>query len=223
MNETAFDYDPTLRRLPVYILVDCSGSMSGDAVEAVDQGFRNLKARLTGDPHTAEIVWMSFVVFDSIPRQLIPLTPVEHCRAPVPAANGSSNLGRAFSFLVKRFEGEVRRHAPAQKGDWKPLVFLMTDGKPTDGWENRAEELKSRANLIVFGVGNQVNKGILRKMADADRVYLLKDLTREAFDQLIDFICSTLTTASQRSEGRIDSLQMSQPREKVVLCVGDDD
>jgi len=37
---------------------------------------------------------------------------------------------------------EVRKSTKEQKGDWKPLVFLMTDGMPTDSWEIVADEIK---------------------------------------------------------------------------------
>ena len=66
------DFDPSIRRLPVYMLIDCSSSMNGDAIEAVDQGFKNLTTKLTYDPNTCDIVWFSVIVFDSTPRQLIP-------------------------------------------------------------------------------------------------------------------------------------------------------
>ena len=38
------------RRLPVYLLLDCSGSMTGEPIEAVRQGVKALLSELRGDP-----------------------------------------------------------------------------------------------------------------------------------------------------------------------------
>ena len=38
-----------IRRLPVYLLLDCSGSMSGEPIEAVKQGIKALLSELKGE------------------------------------------------------------------------------------------------------------------------------------------------------------------------------
>lgn len=43
-----------IRRLPVYLLLDCSGSMSGEPIEAVKQGIKALLTELKGDPQALE-------------------------------------------------------------------------------------------------------------------------------------------------------------------------
>lgn len=39
---------------------------------------------------------------------------------------------------------EVIKASDTQKGDWKPLVFLMSSGLSTDSWEKPAKRLKMK-------------------------------------------------------------------------------
>mgnify|MGYP007124149911 CR=1 FL=1 len=50
---------------------------------------------------------------------------------------------------------EVRRSTPDVKGDWRPLVFIMTDGVPTDDYQAGIEAVKqlSLGTLVGCCVG----------------------------------------------------------------------
>ena len=63
-----------IRRLPVYLLLDCSGSMSGEPIEAVKQGIKALLTELKGDPQALETACLSVITFNSTARQISPLT-----------------------------------------------------------------------------------------------------------------------------------------------------
>ena len=54
-----------IRRLPVYLLLDCSGSMSGEPIEAVKQGIKALLTELKGDPQALETACLSVITFNS--------------------------------------------------------------------------------------------------------------------------------------------------------------
>lgn len=184
---------------PFYILIDCSSSMKGDAIEAVDQALKNLITKLRDDPYLYNIIWLSIIAFDSTPRQLFPLRPIECFTALPLAAGGSSNLGKALRFLNRRINKEVARHTKEQRGDGTPLVFLMTDGQPTDNWEKVSATTAQEIKLIACGMGATPNVSNLKKITE--NTIRMKDMTREAFDQLIDFMRNTTTAVSQLSNG----------------------
>ncbi len=209
------EYDASVRRLPVYMLIDCSGSMNGDAIEAVYQGFKNLTSKLSNDPNTCDIVWFSIIAYDSVPRQLFPLCPIGNYRGISLDIGGSSNLGRALRFLSDCIAKEVRKQTKERKGDWKPLVFLMSDGKPSDDWESVKKDIAANMNLVACAVGADADIASMKKLTEM--VVMLKDMTQETFDQFIDFLSSTMTTASQRSEGRSDKLMIEPKYTKIVL------
>ncbi|OQX27175.1 MAG: hypothetical protein BWK80_06635 [Desulfobacteraceae bacterium IS3] len=205
-----------MRRLPVYMLIDCSGSMNGDAIEAVGQGFKNLTTMLNNDPTTCDVVWFSIIIFDSTVRQLFPLCPIGDYKELPLKVGGSSNLGRALQFLSDCVKKEVRKQTSEKKGDWKPLVFLMSDGKPSDDWEKICKTAESEINLIACGVGADADIENLKKITG--RVVLMKDMTQETLDQFIDFVRSLTTMASQRSENQSDTVYLEKKKySKIVL------
>lgn len=63
-----------IRRLPIYLLLDTSGSMMGEPIEAVKQGVKALLSELKSDPQTIETAYLSVITFDSHARQVVPLT-----------------------------------------------------------------------------------------------------------------------------------------------------
>jgi len=212
----AYNFDPNIRRLPVYMLIDCSGSMNGDAIEAVGQGFKNLTTMRNNDPTTCDVVWFSIIIFDSTARQLFPLCPIGDYKELPLKVGGSSNLGRALQFLNDCVKKEVRKQTEKQRGDWKPLIFLMSDGKPSDDWEKVCKTFVSEINLIACGVGSDADIENLKKITG--RVVLMKDLTQETLDQFIDFVRSLTTMASQRSENQSDTVYLEQKKySKIVL------
>ena len=71
-----------IRRLPVYLLLDCSGSMMGEPIEAVRQGVKALLSELKGDPQALETAYLSVITFDSSARQVIPLTELMQFQEP---------------------------------------------------------------------------------------------------------------------------------------------
>ena len=133
-----------MRRLPVYLLLDCSGSMYGEPIEAVKNGVQVLVSTLRQDPYALETAYLSIITFDSSAKQVTPLTELSAFQQPNIEANGCTALGEALSLLATKVDQEVTKTTPEQKGDWKPLVFIMTDGVPTDDINKGLTEFKKR-------------------------------------------------------------------------------
>lgn len=207
--------DSTIRRLPVYVLIDCSSSMRGDAIEAVDQAFKNLILKLVNDPHTSDVVWISVIVYNSVPRQLMPLCPISNFKTLPLKVGGSSNLGRALHFLSLCIKEEVRDQTMNQKGDRKPLVFLMSDGRSTDDWEGISEKVSRNVDFVACGVGTDVNVANLKHLTNI--VVLMKDQTSDTFSQFIDFIGSAVTMASQKSLDSTEGITIDKKYHKIIL------
>ncbi|RPH38599.1 MAG: VWA domain-containing protein [Burkholderiales bacterium] len=157
-----------VRRLPVYLLLDCSSSMTGQPIEQVRQGLRALLDDLITEPMAIETVYLSVITFNSTAQQIIPLTELIQFKEPKIEANGATALGAALTLLKDALNREIRKNSEEQKGDWKPLVFLMTDGMPTDAWESSADELKKQkiANLIAFAAGPGADIQNLKRITD---------------------------------------------------------
>ncbi len=63
-----------MRRLPVYLLIDTSGSMYGEPIESVKNGLQSLMSSLRQDPYALETAFLSVIEFNSEATQIVPLT-----------------------------------------------------------------------------------------------------------------------------------------------------
>ena len=157
-----------MRRLPVYLLLDTSGSMYGEPIEAVKNGVQVLISTLRQDPYALETAYLSIITFNSSAQQIIPLTELSTFQQPNIDANGCTALGEALALLATKVDAEVTKTTPEVKGDWKPLVFIMTDGEPTDDLNKGLAEFKKRkfGMVVACAAGQGANTDTLKKITE---------------------------------------------------------
>jgi uncharacterized protein YegL len=183
------------RRLPVYLMLDCSGSMAGEPVEACRQGLKALLSDLRGDPQALETAHLSVITFSNGAQQVCPLTEVMTFVEPTLNASGSTDLGAALEVLEKCVDSEVRKTTPKQKGDWKPLVFVMTDGQPTDNWEPVADRVKARRmNIVACAAGPGADGAMLKRLTE--NVVQLSGLEPDQLKAFFKWMSASVKTTS---------------------------
>jgi uncharacterized protein YegL len=188
------------RRMPVYLLLDVSGSMSGAPIMAVEQGVQLLHNELMNQPQAVEMVHLSVITFASSANQIAPLIPITSFTPPPLSAGGATALGAALRELGRALDREITPTTAEKKGDYKPLVFLLTDGEPTDSWEPELNALKSRrekkvGTIIALGCGDAVNTGVLRQITES--VLLMIDVTPDNLRAFFKWVSASVTTASK--------------------------
>ena len=188
----------SIRRLPVYILADCSGSMNGAPIESVKSGIRALHSELMGDPSAVESAYLSVITFDSNAQQIVPLTEITQFNPPEIQAGGTTAFGAALSLLEEALGREVRKTSEEEKGDWKPLVFIFTDGAPTDRWDEAAASIKTNrpGNIIAVACGDQADPEILKSVTET--VLVMKEMSPEAFKQFFKWVSASIKQTSQK-------------------------
>ncbi|HEY1045863.1 MAG TPA: VWA domain-containing protein [Bacteroidia bacterium] len=157
-----------MRRLPVYLLLDTSGSMTGEPIEAVKNGVQVMISSLRQNPQAIETAYLSVITFDASARQIIPLTDLSNFQMLDIQATGTTSLGEALKVLSNCIDNEVVKTTAETKGDWKPLVFIMTDGLPTDDWQSGLSIFKTKKTGIVVAcsAGSNADSSILKQITD---------------------------------------------------------
>ncbi|MEO8360069.1 MAG: TerY-C metal binding domain-containing protein [Vicinamibacteria bacterium] len=164
-----------MRRLPIYFVLDVSESMIGENLRNLQNGLAKIVRDLRTDANALESVHISVVAFAGSVRTLAPLVELESFYPPrLPVGSGTS-LGAALTHLMAEIDNQVTKTTSDRKGDWKPIVYLMTDGKPTDdaGPATRRwrEHFSKRASLVAIAIGQFADVTALQELTDTVLVF----------------------------------------------------
>lgn len=121
-----------MRRLPIFFVLDVSESMAGEPLAELSSAMESIVDSLRQDPHALESVHISVIAFAGQAQMIVPLVELMAFYPPRLPLGGGTALGAALDELMTRTEVDVKKTTAEQRGDWEPIVYLLTDGRPTD-------------------------------------------------------------------------------------------
>lgn len=189
-----------MRRLPVYLILDTSGSMRGEPIHSVNTGLKAMLSALRQDPYALESVHLAIITFDNEAREYLRLTPLHEVQIDeitVPDS-GATFMGAALELLVELVDRDLQKSTQDAKGDWRPLAFLMTDGSPSDvhAWREAIVEVKRRnfGTIIACAAGPKAKQAFLLELTD--RVVSLDTMDSATFSGFFKWVSASVATGS---------------------------
>jgi uncharacterized protein YegL len=188
-----------MRRLPVFFVLDVSESMVGENLRKLEEGISSIVRTLRQDPHALETVYVSVIAFAGRAKTIVPLMEVSAFYPPKLPVGGGTSLGGALFHLMAELDNTLVKNTQKQKGDWKPVIYLITDGKPTDNvsaalskWKN---EYAEKATLVAIALGRFADLSVLGQLT---RHTLVLENTSDAdFKKFIDWVTNSVKTQSR--------------------------
>ncbi len=210
------------RRLLAYFLLDTSGSMRGEPIAALNNGFNGLISMLRSDPQAMDSLHINVVTFDREVNNLIPLVdlasfhPVE-IKCP---DSGPTHTGQALEMIYDLVNKDLIKGSSDRKGDWKPLLFVFTDGKPSDLQKYR--EMMPKIKSLDFGVivgcaaGPKAEVSFLQELTN--NVVKLDTTDASTLTTFFQWVSSSIEMGS-RSHGTGESMTLPPPPSELNIIV----
>lgn len=187
-----------MRRLPIYFLIDVSESMVGEPIEQVQKGMRQIIQELRVDPYALETAFVSVIAFAGKAQTLVPLTELFKFYPPEFPIGSGTSLGNALNHLMNEMDSTLQKTTMEVKGDWKPIIFLFTDGTPTDDYNSAFDrwnnKYRKHCNLVTVSIGDNVDTQMLGEISD--NVMRLNETDEESFKQFFKWVTASIKTSS---------------------------
>jgi len=144
-------------RCACVLVLDVSGSMSGRAIDALNEGLRAFATDLGSDALARQRVEVAVVSFGGdgvqVVHEFVTAGQFEPSRL---RAGGGTPMGAAIVQALDMVEERKTQYKANGVVYYRPWVFLITDGEPTDEWKEaamRVKEAEEANGLAFFAVG----------------------------------------------------------------------
>jgi uncharacterized protein YegL len=194
-------------RCPCLLLLDVSGSMGGAPIDELNKGLQQFKEELCSDPLSKKRVEPAIVTFGGTVNIVSNFATAENFEPPILSAEGNTPMGAAIMQAIEMLK--LRKEEYRSNGIlfYRPWIFLITDGAPTDEWQQAAVQVKDgedKKAFMFFTVGIQnADMSILSRIAKREPL-TLKGLQ---FRTLFQWLSNSMSSVSRSAPSDVIPLE----------------
>jgi uncharacterized protein YegL len=187
-------------RIACALLLDTSGSMNGEPIEQLNKGFALFCQEIRDDELAAKRAEITVITFGGQPTVAIPFTEGRDLQPRSLTAGGATPLGGALHIALDQLEGQKSAYKKAGLEYYRPWLFVLTDGQPTDSEDFaaaaarvREAEQDRRVSVFGIGIGAGANLGHLQELSAKRAPLRLQGLS---FREFFSWLSASLGAAS---------------------------
>lgn len=223
------------RIMPVFFLIDTSGSMAGKNIGAVNSAIEEIipDLRHLSESQADSEIRLAVMQFSSDCEWVTPsLMPLDSFDDWVPLqAGGLTELGQALEELNNKLSknGFLDRTS-ASSGYYAPVIILLTDGEPTDDYMNPLKKLQENkwyqsALKIAIAVG-EANKEVLKRVVknielviNVDNISQLKKIIRFIAVTSSQIASTSAVVSDDNKPSNVKDVRSSQAEKQMVKAL----
>ncbi|HWQ65812.1 MAG TPA: VWA domain-containing protein [Methanospirillum sp.] len=164
------------------LVLDTSASMKGVKIAELNEGLNILANELLEDDLAAKRIDLAIITFGRSVETVLPFTGISQFEPPVLEAGGYTPMGAAILESIRLIEQRKNEYREIGVDYYRPWIFLVTDGQPTDmhRGDARWEEVKTAIHegeadrkFLFWSLGvDQANMSVLRDLSPPNRTPL---------------------------------------------------
>lgn len=204
--------DNSEQRTPLVLVLDSSGSMEGEPIKQLNQGLKLLEEELKSDAIASKRVRVLVIQlggYDTVSvvadwQDAMDFVP------PTLEANGTTPVGKAMDLALNCIEDEKQRFKDAGVAYTRPWLFLMSDGSPTDVWEDTAAQCRdaeaaNKVATFLIAVGRSADVNTMAQFSQKGMA-AVKRLDGLRFKELFLWLSASMKVVSHSTPGGIVQL-----------------
>jgi uncharacterized protein YegL len=197
-----------MRKLPVFVLIDSSSSMRGEAIEAVNTGIKSLLQSLRTNPFALETVYLSVLSFNTEAFVVRSFSDLLNNDLASIEAKGRSNFGIGLDLLMSEMKQRINKTTREKKGDWKPVIIFMTDGRPSGAWKRKIKEFHSlnTGQFIVCACGMKSNLSIVESFGG--NTVILNNKNKSSIYEFFKWVSTSISLHSKKIDQNNDEIEI---------------
>ena len=197
------------RALPVFILLDVSGSMSGEKIETVNVALKEMINSFKKIENPKGIIELCLLTFGGNKVEVIkPLSKITDQDSYTLSASGSTPMGMAFEKVAEMIEDKDIVSSRA----YTPTIVLISDGNPTDynasgksieeimTWESlnkvHSGTRSSKAIKLAMGIGSDVDINILKAFINNNEIPVISAKDNNTISKFFEWVTMSVSVRS---------------------------
>ncbi|EPM43174.1 VWA domain-containing protein [Pseudomonas syringae] len=203
--------DNPTARVPICLVLDVSGSMSGEPIRELQAGVQMFYEAIRDDEIAQYAAEISIVTFGSQAQRTVDFMSIERQDVPALIAEGTTAMGQGVNLALDLLEVRKGDYQRAGVDYYQPWMVIMTDGEPTDDISRASERVRKlcetrKLSVFPIAIGAAANMDTLALLSPGRPPLRLKGLN---FKEFFLWLSRSVSRVSQSTPGETVPLDLA--------------